>query len=85
MKNRPNKVIRASKKKPNKAKADDLRQDPQSKASTKRGVREAEEWSGQSPPWAVVAATATSPGCFGFSRLFVFHAIFRPLKLRICL
>jgi len=49
MKNRPNKVVRVSKKKPNRPKADDPRKDPRSNASTKCGVQEAEELAGAEP------------------------------------
>ena len=49
MKNRPNKVIRASKKKPNRFNLNDPRQDLWSKASTKCSIREAQELAGAEP------------------------------------
>ena len=82
MKNMPNKVIRANKKKPNRSQADDPRQDLRSKASTKRGVGEAEELARAEPTTGyggchnqtMVSAMAVAgpppplpPGCFGFS------------------
>jgi len=52
MKNRLNEVIIAAKKKPNRPKADEPREDLRSKASTKCGVREAQELAGAEPTTA---------------------------------
>ena len=87
MKNRPKKVMRASKKNPNRPKADDPRQHLQSKASTKHDVREAGEhaqpnhgrqhglWCPDSPRllWFLVTF------CF-FQAIFWFFLLFCLLK-----
>ena len=70
MKNRPNKVMRASKKKPNRPKADDPRQDLRSKASIKCGIWEVGEraWPNR--------GGRIPPGRIGFWQPFVFPMSF---------